>query len=390
MQRWIVHVDMDAFFAAVEQRDNPALRGKPVIVGGLGRRGVVATASYEARAFGVRSAIPMAEARRRCPQGIYVTPDHHKYGRVAGQIRDILSRFSPLVEPLSLDEAFLDVTGMEWLYPDPVEIARLIKEQIRAELDLVASAGVAPNKFLAKLASDWRKPDGLVVVRPGLEADFLRNIPVSRLWGVGEKAAKGLQAIGINTIGQLAAAEETVLAKHFGNAAGEMKGLACGRDDRLVIPEHAPKSIGNEITFEQDLHKPEDIRTCLLALTQKVGRRLRKSGYCGRTVTVKIRFASFKTITRSRTLSESTCLDETIFETVGSIMDGTRLAEGIRLLGVTVSGLQYGGGQTALFGEREDKQAKVSAAVDRLKDRFGEAIVTRGRLLGPREIMPDE
>jgi len=390
MQRWIIHIDMDAFFAAVEERDNPALQGKPVIVGGLGRRGVVATASYEARRFGVHSAMPMEEARRRCPQGIFLAGNHRKYGRVAAEIRNILSRFSPLVEPLSLDEAFLDVTGMEWLFPDPAEIARQIKGQIRSELSLVASAGVASNKFLAKLACDWGKPDGLVLVQPGLEAEFLRNIPVSRLWGIGEKATKALQAIGINTIGQLAAADDFILHKHFGNAAGEMKGLARGCDNRQVIPEHAPKSVGNEITFEQDLYKPDDIRTCLLALTQKVGRRLRKSGYSGRTVTVKIRFASFKTITRSRTLGEPTCLDETIYETVGTIMDSTKLPEGVRLLGVTMSGLQYGGGQTALFTEKEDKRAKVSEAVDRLKDRFGETILTRGRLLGPRQTASDE
>ncbi|MDR3562157.1 MAG: DNA polymerase IV [Negativicutes bacterium] len=389
MQRWIVHVDMDAFFAAVEQRDNPALLGKPVIVGGLGRRGVVATASYEARHFGVHSALSMVEARRRCPHGVFLAGDHRKYGRVALEIQRILAEFSPLVEPLSLDEAFLDVTGMEWLYPDPEEIARRIKVQIKTELGLVVSAGVAANKFMAKLASDWGKPDGLVVVEPGSESEFLKDMPVSRLWGVGEKAAKSLQAVGINTIGQLACADRYLLDKIFGNSADHFRALSQGRDDRLVICEQAPKSIGNEVTFEQDMYKPEDIRACLLALAQKVGRRLRKSGYAGRTVNVKLRFASFKTITRARTLSEATCLDETIYETVGDIIPSLPLPEGVRLLGVTVSGLQaWGGGQMTLFSEVADKRTKVSAAVDGLKDRFGDAIVTRGRLLVPRPEAP--
>lgn len=383
MQRWIIHIDMDAFFAAVEQRDNPELRGQPVIVGGLGRRGVVSTASYEARRYGVHSAMSMSEARRRCPHGIYLPGSHRKYGKVAAEIREILADFSPLVEPLSLDEAFLDVSGMEWLYSDPSEIARKIKQRIREELNLIASAGVAPNKFLAKLASDWEKPDGLVVVHPGKEQAFLKNIPVSRLWGVGEKSAELLQGLGISTIGQLAVADIRVLSKHFGNSAEHLRKLALGLDERPVIPEHDPKSIGNEITFEEDLYSPEELETILLALTQKVCRRLRQSGLSGRTVTVKMRFASFKTITRSRTLSEPTLLDDTIFEIVQAILGAIHISEGVRLLGVTVSNLQPYGGQTTLFAVEVDKRLKVCETIDKLKDRFGEAAVTRGRLLLP-------
>lgn len=384
MERWIIHVDMDAFFAAVEQRDDPSLRGRPVIVGGVGRRGVVSTASYEARRFGVHSAMPMGEARRLCPQGVFMPANHRKYEQVAVQIRDILAGFSPVVEPLSLDEAFLDVTGMEWLYDDPRDIAAAIKQRIRDELSLTASAGVAPNKFLAKLASDWGKPDGLVVVRPEEVAAFLRAMPISRLWGAGEKTAAQLKGIGINTISQLAEADTAVLHRHFGQGADDMRRLARGEDDRPVVPEHEPKSLGNEVTFAEDLRTKEEIDTCLLALSHKVSRRLRQAGYAGRTVTVKIRFASFRTITRSRTLGEPTLLGDTIYDTARTIMAGVELTEGVRLLGVTLSNLQAYGGQISLFAADEDKKLKVSAAVDRLKDKFGEGAVTRGRLLIPR------
>lgn len=383
MQRWIIHIDMDAFFAAVEQRDNPELRNKPVIVGGLGRRGVVSTASYEARRFGVHSAMPMAEARRRCPQGVYLPGDHRKYNKIAAEIQAILADFSPLVEPLSVDEAFLDVTGMDWLYPDPAAIAAEIKSRIRTELDLVASAGVAPNKFLAKLASDWGKPDGLLVVRPGEERDFLRDMPVSRLWGVGERSAKLLQGIGIKTVGQLAEADAAVLARTFGNMAEGLRRLARGEDERPVIPECEPKSVGNEVTFESDLWTREEMETCLLALVQKVGRRLRKSGHTGRTITLKLRFGSFRTITRSRTLGEPTALDGAIFAAVKALLDKVPLSEGVRLLGVSVANLHAGEGQPGLFGEEAAKQTKMFAAVDRLKDKYGEKAVTSGRLLCP-------
>lgn len=385
MQRWIIHIDMDAFFAAVEQRDDPALKGRPVVVGGVGKRGVVSTASYEARRYGIRSAMPMSEARRRCPGAVFMPGNHKKYARVAEEIRAILADFSPLVEPLSLDEAFLDVTGMEWLYPEPAAIAAAIKKRIADELALIASAGVAPNKFLAKLASDWGKPDGLVVVQPEEVASFLRSMPIGRLWGVGEKTAKRLQGLGINTIGQLADADESILVRHFGQAAGDMRRLARGEDDRPVVPEHEPKSIGNEITFAEDLRSREEIDTCLLALSHKVGRRLRQAGYAGRTVTVKIRFASFRTITRSRTLGAPTLLGDTIYATAAAIMAGVELTEGVRLLGVTLSHLRAHGGQTSLFtAEDDEKKLKVSVAVDRLKDKFGEGSVTRGRLLVPK------
>jgi DNA polymerase-4 len=381
MQRWIIHIDMDAFFAAVEQRDNPQLRGQPVIVGGQSGRGVVSTASYEARKFGVHSAMPMAEARRRCPQGFFLAGDHRKYRQVSSEIRRILEQYSPVIEPLSLDEAFLDVTGMEWMYPNPVDMAKGIKEKIKAELDLIASAGVAKNKFLAKLASDWGKPDGLVVVEIGQEVDFLQDIPISRLWGVGEKTGVLLKKRGINTIGQLAQAPDPVFHQCFGNGALDVRRLCWGEDDRPVMAERAAKSIGNEVTFEQDLSDTEEMLTCLMALSQKVGRRLRKAGATGRTVTVKIRFASFKTITRSQALGDCSALDDTLYKTVKDILAGVDLPEGVRLLGVTVSNLHFGNREQSLFASDYEKSNRVIEIVDQLQDKFGEGVVTRGRLL---------
>ena len=379
-----MHVDMDAFFAAVEQRDNPELRGKPVVVGGLGPRGVVATCSYEARRFGIRSAMPAVEARRRCPEAVFLPCDHQRYSQVSRQIRKIMDEFSPLVEPLSLDEAFLDVSGMEWLYPHPLDIARQIKERISQEVGLTASAGVAPNKFLAKVASDLKKPDGLVLVRPDEVREFLAPLSVSRLWGVGTVSAKILTDHGINTVGQLAATEYTRLQAWLGNAAADLKQLALGQDNRPVTPERAPKSVGNEETYERDLYDPEEVRTHLLKLAVHVAWRLRLLGLMGRTITVKIRWASFKTITRSCTLLEPTCLDGVLFANALELSQKAASQEGIRLLGLSVSGLSMGLAQGSLFGGDDTKQLAVATAVDKLRARFGEGIVSRGRFLTDR------
>jgi DNA polymerase-4 len=389
MQRWIIHVDMDAFYASVEQRDNPSLRGKPVIIGGPGRRSVVSAASYEARRFGVHSALPVSEARRRCPQGIFLPGDHHKYYLVSQALRAIFYDFTPLVEPLSLDEAFLDVTGMDWLYDHPLTMARHIKERISRELSLTASAGVAANKFLAKLASDLEKPNGLVLIKPGEEAKVLENLPIQRLWGVGEKNARLLHDMNIETIGQLACTDPQLLERHLGKWALDLYRLAHGQDDRPVIPENAPKSLGNEITFEQDLTCREEIATHLLALTEQVGRRLRYSGYSGRTITVKLRFIPFDTITRSQTLTQPTNLSEVLYETACQILQRTVLRDNVRLVGLTVSQLAADdGGQLSLFAETEHKRRAVAQAVDRLKDKYGESIVTRGRLLTEKSKEP--
>lgn len=385
MQRWIIHVDMDAFFAAVEQRDNPELRGCPVIIGGTGMRGVVATASYEARKFGVHSAMSSIEARRRCPQGIFLPSDHEKYSRVSQDILRIFSDFSPLLEPLSLDEAFLDVTGMEGVFASPVDIAVKIKERIKAELDLTASAGVAPNKFLAKLASDINKPDGLMVIRPEEVDSILADMPVSRLWGVGKTTAQTLTKLGFKTIGQVAQADPELIAKHCGQLGYTLHQLANGQDSRLVEPEWQPKSIGKEITFAQDLTALEDIKTELWAQVEKVGWRLRRQKLSGRTITIKIRFASFRTITRSRTLAVAANLDETIYQVAAEIVSKVVLNEGVRLLGVTVSGLVAAGGQMSLFDQGNEKAEAVTKAIDKVKERFGEAAVTRGRAMIARQ-----
>lgn len=387
MQRWIIHVDMDAFYAAIEQRDNPELRGKPVIVGGSSIRGVVSTASYEARKYGVKSAMPVVQAKRLCPHGIYLYPDHHKYARVSVQIHTILAAFSPLVEPLSLDEAFLDVTGMELLADDPVAIAARIKQRIRDELGLVASAGVAPNKFLAKLASDLGKPDGLFVIRPGEEAAAIKALPIRRLWGVGEATAAVLKRFRIETIGQMACARPEELEPQLGKLAYELHLLANGKDERPVVPESDAKSIGKELTFESDLRSRQEMLAYILALSEKVGWRLRLAGVSGRTITLKLRFASFKTITRSRTLPDPVCADEIIYETCRDIFNKLTLPEGVRLLGVTVSHLGAETSQTNLF--EEDNAAKrraVYSAIDQLKARFGENVVKRGGLIKPEEV----
>lgn len=385
MQKWIIHVDMDAFFASVEQRDNPEFQGKPVIVGGLSGRGVVSTASYEARKYGVRSAMPMVEARRRCPAGVFLSGNHRKYVEVSQQIMDILADFTPLVEPLSLDEAFLDMTGTEWLYNNIEEAAKQIKARLKAEVGLVASAGIAPNKFLAKLASDLDKPDGLFIIRSGEERSAIARLPVERLWGVGRATGDILRKLGITTIGKLAETNLAVLRQHCGNFAEELVRLAQGIDDRPVIPWHEPKSIGKETTFEHDLINPKQVEEELLLLAEKVGWRLRRYGYSARTITVKIRFASFKTITRSKTLPDPTNFDECIFEAAQAVWSNIRMDEGIRLVGITATNLQAGCGQMSLFGDDQDKRQAMYNAVDKLKAKFGEKIITKGRLAGRDE-----
>lgn len=385
MQRYIIHVDMDAFYASIEQRDNPELAGVPVIVGGLSNRGVVATASYEARKYGVHSAMSMVEARRRCPEAVFITPDHHKYSFVSAQIRKILDRYSPLVEPLSLDEAFLDVTGMDGLYADPVDIARRIKDDIKQQLQLTASAGVAPNKFLAKLASDLQKPDGLYVIRPGEEAQVLAGLPIRRLWGVGEVTAASIAKLGIRTIGQFAAADPKLLERHIGRAVNDLQRLARGLDERPVVPDQQIKSIGNEETFDQDLYQWDEIEKQLLLFADKVGWRLRRLALSGRTITVKVRFASFRTVTRSRTLEEATNLDDALYRTARELYKSIPSTEGIRLLGLTVSNLQPAGQAIALFDSKQEKQESLHKVVDELKARFGATAVMKGRLIDPHK-----
>ena len=379
MQRTILHVDMDAFFAAVEQREHPEYRGKPVIVGGLSSRGVVATASYEARRSGVHSAMPMTTARRRCPDGIFVQGNYALYRAVSAEIFAIFSRYSPLVEPLSIDEAFLDVTGMGLLAPSPRVLAQRLKVEIREKTALVASVGIAPNKFLAKLASDLEKPDGLVEIRAEDAVRRIAPLPVRRLWGVGRRTEEKLLAQGIKTIGEMQQADEKKLARSLGRrAAHALKELSFGRDERRVEPDHEAKSIGKEVTFERDLKSAEEAERELLSLAEKVGWRLRLAGVAARTIQLKVRRADFTTFTRSRTLFESTAHDEPIFRTARDLFRELGIKSGIRLLGVTGENFEPSA-LPSLF--RDEKKERLYGAIDALKKRFGESIITKAPLI---------
>jgi len=395
MTRIILHVDMDAFYAAVEQRDNPALRGKPVIVGadpkqGKGR-GIVATCSYEARKFGVHSAQPISEAWKRCPQGIYVSPHMSKYVRTSQRIMRILGEFTDLIEPLSIDEAFLDVTGCSRLLGPGIEIARKIKERIRRDEKLTASVGVAENKFLAKVASDIQKPDGLVVVPLGGGQAFLDPLPISRLWGVGSKTEASLAAMGLTRIGQLARVNEEEIVGRLGNVASHLRALALGIDTRPVCPEGGHKSIGHEITFDVDTRDGSVLRETLLGLTEKVAHRLRQHRVCGLTFTVKLREADFTTHTRQVTLSAGLDTSERIFPTVLALLDRLyREGRAYRLVGVYAGNLvdESARGQLSLFGSGRSRDRKLAAAIDDITRKFGDEAITRGTLVRPDPAKP--
>lgn len=379
MLRWIMHVDMDAFFASVEQLDNPDLRGKPVIVGGQSCRGVVSTCSYEARRYGVHSAMSMAEARKLCPHGEYVPVRMRRYQEVSQKIMSIFHDFTPLVEQLSIDEAFLDVSGMEKLYHNTEEIGWLIKKRIAAETGLTASVGLAPNKFLAKMASDLQKPDGFTIIRHAEAAKFITDFPVTKIFGIGRMAEKFLLQYGIATIGQLAAAENNVLKKVFGKNADSVHRLAQGIDERPVVTESVPKSIGRETTFAQDLFTEEQCRRELLKLSGQTGFRLRSKGYTGHTLTLKVKFTDFRIVTRSITSETDICCDEEIYALSVKLLHEVDQKKGIRLLGVTVSNLSAGDCGTLGF-EEDKKQLQRNEAVDALKKRFGENIIKRGSI----------
>jgi DNA polymerase-4 len=383
--RTIIHVDMDAFYASVEQRDRPETRGRPVIVGADPRgRGVVSAASYEARRFGVHSAMPIGRAFRLCPEGVFLPVEMDKYAGVSREIMAVLAGFTPLVEPLSIDEAFLDVTASRALHGDGATIAHAIKVQISASVSLPASVGVASNKFVAKVASDLRKPDGLVVVEPGGEAEFLAPLPVSRLWGVGRVTGAELEAMGIRTIGQLALTPAANLRARFGTHGPDLLTLARGLDDRPVEPGAAPKSMGAEETFERDTRDVELLRATLRGQSERVARELRAEGYAGRTVTLKLRFADFSTITRAHT-DDPTQDGLAIFRRADALFGRVRLAQAVRLIGLSVSGLGLAGeGQLSLLEPDALRRERLARAVDRLAARFGEAAVRPASLMGRR------
>ena len=376
---------MDAFYASVEQRDDPSLRGRPLVVGGRSRRGVVSAASYEVRKFGVHSAMPMAEALRLCPHAVVVEPHMSRYVEVSAQVFAIFRRYTPLVEPLSLDEAFLDVTGSVALFGDGPTIATAIKRDIRAELELTASAGVAPCKFAAKIASDLRKPDGLVVVADGEIAAFLAPLPVERMWGIGPKTAPKMHSMGYRTIGDLARADEAALERLLGSWGTEVGRLARGEDARDVIPDGQAKSIGAEETYEEDLVGAEQIAPTLLDHAGRIARRLVRAHLSAHTVTVKVKYADFTLRTRRATLPEAVQDTDAIHRAAVELLARVPL-EGrrVRLTGVSVSGIAEGSPAPTLFrDERAEKRRRVEEVSARIADRYGdEGAVTRATLLG--------
>jgi DNA polymerase IV len=393
-ERVILHVDMDAFFAAVEQRDQPAYRGRPLIVGsdpkeGRGR-GVVSTCSYEARAFGVHSAQPISEAWRRCPQGIYVRPRMDAYAAESERIRGIFEQFTPDVEPVSIDEAFLDVSGSMHLFGGKRALAEQLQRRVEAETGLTASLGVAPCKLVAKIASDLRKPRGLVVVEPHEVESFLRPLPVGRLWGVGEKTQQELQRLGIRTIGHLAARDPAELRHLFGKAGEALWHLAHGRDDRPVEAAEEAKSVGHEHTFEQDTADRRLLHATLMGLCERTAHRLHQAGLRGRTVTTKIRFEDFTTLTRATTLPQPLDAPAALYRAALANLARVELrGRRVRLVGVTVSRFDAAGPrQLSLFEAAEaaggGKERRIGDVVDAIKSRFGPGALHQGTTLEGR------
>jgi DNA polymerase-4 len=378
--RVIVHLDLDAFYASVEQLDDPSLRGRPVVVAGPSRRGVVCAASYEARRFGVRSAMPTARARRLCPAGVFLAPRFPRYSELSARVFAIYRRTTPLVEPLSLDEAFLDVTASARLHGSGRDIALAVKGAVRREVGLTVSAGVASVKLAAKIASDLGKPDGLVEVPAGAAATraFLAPLPVSRLWGVGKVTEGALTERGVHRIGQLADAPEALLAGALGERhARALRALARGEDAREVIPDEEAKSIGSEETFDRDITTSDAILPRLREHCERVARRLRAARLRGRTVTVKVKYADFDLATRRVTLGAPTDDGAVIYEAARAQLARVDLDRPVRLAGVAVSGLGREAEQLGLFEPRPDpdRRARLNAALDELADRFGEAAV---------------
>ncbi len=381
--RTILHVDLDAFYASVEVLANPGLRGRPVLVGGTGPRGVVAAASYEARRFGVHSAMPMARARRLCPEAVVLAPRFDAYQAVSREVGEIFRSFTPRVEPIALDEAFLDVAGAARLFGTGPEIGEAIRRRIRTETGLAASVGVATSKLVAKLASEEAKPDGMLVVEPGTELAFLHPLPAGRLWGVGPATLRRLARYGTETVGDLAALPEASLVEALGRAAGgQLHRLAWGRDDRPVEPDREAKSVGAEETFPRDLHDDERLASEVVRLAERTGGRLRQHGLAGRTVTLKVRYSDFRTITRSATVPEPISATADIARLATDLLRRLEPAGGIRLLGTSVHNL------TAAPAHQEElplgdvpahrPTERVQEAIDAVRARFGEDALRPG------------
>lgn len=389
----ILHADMDAFFASVEIRERPELRDKPVVVGGRPeQRGVVAAASYAARRFGIRSAMPTATALKRCPELIILPGRMALYAKVSQQIHAIFSRYTPLIEPLSLDEAFLDVTASTALFGTATHIAREIKQAIRDELNLVVSIGIAPNKFVAKIASDLQKPDGFVVVEPGDVQRFLDPLPISRLWGVGKVTEQKLLAHHIHTIADLRHAPGQLISRHFGKHGDHLRQLAQGIDARAVIPEHQAKSISHETTFARDITELATLRAVLLDLTEQVAWRLRRHDLLGRTVQLKLRFEDFHTITRAHSLRSPTHATQALWEVVQQLLEreSSRGLPPVRLIGMGVGGFEENDDhlQLNMFGQPHQTTEEIDKMTDDINSRFGHKLISRARSLKRAQSAP--
>jgi DNA polymerase-4 len=382
----ILHVDMDAFYASVELRDDNRLVGKPVVVGGSPKgRGVIAAASYEARKFGVHSAMPSSQAIRKCPTLVFVKLRMEHYAAISKQIREIFFRFTSLVEPLSLDEAFLDVTGSEKLFGDGPTIGREIKKVIASELGLVASVGVAPNKYLAKVASDLDKPDGFVVVQSSEIESFLDPLPISRVWGIGPQTAKKFKSFGVETIGQIRKLPSDTLDRAFGLNSEHYWRLARGLDTREVVPDRIAKTVSHETTFSVDIDDDETLEAWLHELTDQVGRRLRRHSIFGKTIQIKVRFAGFHTITRAKTIGTPSQTTEQLWQIAKALLQKVRAEDrrSVRLLGMGVSNLTGNEKkQQSLFDQNEAvKENRLDKAADSIRDRFGSSAMKRGSSL---------
>lgn len=378
----ILHVDMDSFFVEVERLARPELRGRPVAVGGVGGRGVVASASYEARRFGVHSAQPTAIALRMCPDLVVVSPAHNRYGEVSEKVFEIFRSTTPLVEGLSLDEAFLDVSGLRRHFESPVEIGEVIRTRLKAELGLPASVGVARTKFIAKLASEAAKPDGLKHVPTDEQQEFLHALPVEALWGVGPATLAGLQKLGIETVGDLALVPQATLGRTLGPTQGtHLLSLAAGVDPRPVVPESSSKSISVEETYSEDIEGRRRVEAALLAHSQQLGARLRRAGLGARTISIKVRFADFTTLTRSRTLPDALCQARDLYRVAVDLLTMVPDEQPIRLLGLSGSSLESLDAPDQMSLDSDDAWHRIGDAVAEVQDRFGVKAIEPARLL---------
>jgi DNA polymerase-4 len=389
--RTIMHVDLDAFFVSVEQVLNPELQGKPVVVGGRPeRRGVVAAASYEARAFGLHSGMPLATAVRLCPQAIFIEGSFPRYRDASKKFMAILADFSPFLEPMGLDEAYLDVTGFESLHGSIHRMARSIKQRVRKELGLAASIGIASCKVIAKVASDLSKPDGLLEVPPGEERAFLAPLPIEKLPGIGKKTEQKLKGLGIKTLGQLSQMPPETLKSHFGAFGETLHRSASGIDNSQVSPPTEARSISRETTFDKDIDERSTLEATLRYLAERVGSNLRQQEKLAKTITLKLRYADFTTITRSHTLPQATDTDHAIYDTGATLLRRAVATERqpVRLIGIGVSNLIEPGRQLAMLDTCDQRQEQLNRTIDRIRDRYGFAAIQTGRTLRLRDIFP--